>query len=85
MRATGHLPSDACISQPRPGRLIVALQALDGHLAGAKPYDIGVAMFGHARVKRDWRVSDTHLYDHVRRAIKRGRELMEGGYRQFLR
>ena len=71
--------------EPRGRRLSVVLQALDGYLAGASYREIARALFGPIRTEADWSNPGDHLRDHVRRAIKRGRSLMEGGYRQFLR
>lgn len=68
----------------RAPRLIRVAQALDGWLAKASYRDIGIALFGSARVERDWRDPRDHLRDQVRRAVRYGRDLMEGGYRQFL-
>lgn len=77
--SASHFPSD-----PRARRLGVVLQALDGSLAGATHRQIAGAQFGQHRVERDWSDPRGHLRDQVRRAIRRGRYLMEGGYRQFL-
>lgn len=62
----------------------MVLQALDGWLAGAPYRDIAVALFGEARVEADWTDPRRHLRDRVRRAVRRGRALMGGGYRTFL-
>jgi hypothetical protein len=69
----------------RAARLMRVLQALDGSLAGASHRDIGIALFGEARIDRDWHHPHNYLRDHVRRAIAYGRALMEGGYRKLLR
>jgi hypothetical protein len=68
----------------RAPRLMLVAQALDGWLARASYRDIGIALFGAARVERDWSHSGNHLRDQVRRAIGRGRTLADGGYRRFL-
>ena len=68
----------------RAPRLMRVAQALDGWLAKASYRDIAVALFGPARVERDWRDPRDHLRDQVRRAVRYGRDLMEAGYRQFL-
>lgn len=60
------------------------LRALDGSIAGASHREIGIVLFGKARVERDWADPGDHLRDIVRRAIKRGRSLMNGGYKRFL-
>lgn len=66
-------------------RLGKILQALDGSLAGAPHRDIAVALFGTERVEADWNDPGQNLRDRVRRAVKRGRDLMSGGYLKFLR
>ena len=68
----------------RSARLTRVLQALDGSLAGTSHRDIGIALFGEARIDRDWHHPHNYLRDHVRRAIAYGRNLMEGGYRRLL-
>lgn len=85
MRASGRLQQSLCRKPPRPARLQHVLQALDGSLAGAPPREIAVALFGAARVDRDWDVPGHNLRDQVRRAVKRGQALMKGGYRSFLK
>jgi hypothetical protein len=70
---------------PSAIRLRMVLQALDGYLAGASQREMATALFGSARVKRDWRDPRGHLRDVVRRAIRRARDLMEGEYRSLLR
>jgi hypothetical protein len=71
-------------AQPRHARLRSVLRALDGFSAGASHREIGVALFGKARVERDWTDPGDHLRDIVRRAVKRGRSLTNGGYTRFL-
>lgn len=60
-----------------------ALQALDGTLAGATQRDIAVALFGEERVAEQWN-PDSELRAQVRYLVQKGRELMEGGYRDLL-
>lgn len=80
----GRFSSRSRSDDPRGRRLRAVLQALDGWLAGASQRDIAVALFGEARVEADWRDPRDHLRDQVRRAVRRGRDLMEGGYRRLL-
>ena len=58
--------------------------ALDGWLEGRPHREIAVTLFGSSWVDRAWNDSGNHLRDRVRRAIRYGRELMDGGYRRFL-
>lgn len=60
-----------------------SLQALDGHLAGASERDIAIAIFGVRMVTEKWH-GDSELRAKVRYLIRRGRNLMDGGYRNLL-
>jgi len=80
----GQLRPSLYPPERRAPRLARVLQALDGSLAGLPQRDIAIALFGEARVERDWHHPHNYLRDHVRRAIIYGRELMEGGYRRLL-
>ncbi|CDX12640.1 conserved hypothetical protein [Mesorhizobium plurifarium] len=84
LRSTGRLPPRFFPAEPRGARLRWVLRALDGSLAGASHREIGISLFGKARVDQDWADPGDHLRDIVRRAIKRGRSLMNAGYRRFL-
>ena len=66
-------------------RLRNVLQALDGSLAGVSNRDIALALFGVDRVEADWNDPGENMRDRVRRAVKRGRDLMNGSYLKFLR
>ncbi len=63
--------------------LMRILQALDAHLDGASVRQTAEALFGAERVKADW-YRNTPLRDQVRYLIRRGRQLMDGGYRELL-
>lgn len=84
LRSTGRLPPRFFPAEPRGERLRWVLRALDGSIAGASHREIGTVLFGKARVERDWADPGDHLRDMVRRAIKRGRSLVNGEYRKFL-
>lgn len=60
-----------------------SLQALDGHLAGASERDIAIVIFGQRIVAKKWH-GDSELRAKVRYLIRRGCNLMNGGYRRFL-
>lgn len=70
---------------PHAARLARCLQALDGFRAGAEHRAIAVAMYGEARVCDTWSDPNENLRDQVRRAIIRGRALMERGFLDLLR
>lgn len=61
-----------------------ALIALDGHRARASYRDIATVIFGAERTAEAWRGASTALKDRIRRALKRGLELVAGGYRELL-
>ena len=85
LSGNGQLPARLFPRDPRGARLTFVLQALDGFLAGASQREIADALFGAERVRADWSDPGDHLRDRVRRAIRRGRTLMNGGYFDFLR
>ena len=85
LSGNGRLTARLFPPDPRGARLGFVLQALDGFLAGASQREIAVALFGVERVQADWSDPGDHLRDRVRRAIRRGRTLMDGGYFDFLR
>ncbi|MFC5357932.1 DUF2285 domain-containing protein, partial [Azospirillum himalayense] len=64
--------------------LMRTLQALDANLDGASVRQTAEALFGAERVKADW-YRNTPLRDQVRYLIRRGHQLMDGGYRDLLR
>jgi hypothetical protein len=82
---TGQLPEWSPRARRSSQRLYQVLTALDGWRAGLRHRDIARALFGDARVTRDW--ADPHgcLRDRVRRAIARGRYLSAAGYLQLLK
>lgn len=78
------LSAPRCIDN-RSARLQIVLQALDGDLAGASRRDIACALFGNARVEKEWNDPNDLLRNRVRHAIRRARMLLDGGYLRFLR
>lgn len=85
LRTNGVLPTECFVPHVYAGRAERVLMALDGYLAGVSHREIAVAMFGGARVARDWSDPGEHMRDVVRRAISRGLVLLNGGYQMFLR
>jgi len=85
LHGAGCLPARLAQPAPQGPRLRQVLCALDGWRAGLSYREIAVALYGRARVEADWSDPRDHLRDRVRRALRRGRALMEGGYRQLLR
>jgi hypothetical protein len=82
---SGYLSPRDFRGEPASGRLAHVAQALDGAFCGASHREIAMALHGRLRVSRDWNDPGEYLRDGVRRAIRRGRLLMNGGYRRFLR
>jgi hypothetical protein len=81
----GRLPTGRFRAHPRRHRLRTVLQALDAWLAGASHRDISCALVGEKRTNADWADPSDHLRDATRRTVKRGRQLMNGRYRNLLR
>ena len=71
----------------RPGRTSMlhmhTLQALDGTLAGASQRGVAEVLFGITTVAERW-YDDSDLRAQVRRLIRRGQTLMDGGYQRLL-
>jgi len=83
LQATGRL--DDLPPDPRGPRLFTILQALDSSLAGLSQREIAALLFGRGRAEADWRHPGQHLRDRIRRAVRRGHVLMNGGYLELLR
>lgn len=66
-------------------RLRHTLMALDGFLAGKTYRQIAMTIFGEKRVAEEWAAGNESFKDRTRRLVARGRELMQGGYRDLLR
>ena len=62
-----------------------ALIALDGKCAGATRREIARVIYGAAAVAAEWSDPAGVMKDRVKRSIKRGEKLMDGGYRSLLR
>jgi hypothetical protein len=69
---------------PRAKQWQSYLTALDAAKAGASYRDIAVLLYGEAATAKHWRNPARHMKDAVRYAVRRGGELMEGGYRRLL-
>ncbi|RWN25073.1 MAG: DUF2285 domain-containing protein [Mesorhizobium sp.] len=79
-----QLPPRLFAPEKRGVRLSFVLRALDGSLAGAPHRELAEVLIGQRRVHADWADPRDHLRDRIRRAVSRGRALMNGGYRDFL-
>lgn len=68
----------------KSARLGEVLAALDLWLLQTPMRDIAIALYGEQLVDDDWAPEGGYLIDRVRRSIRRGRFMMEKGYRQLL-
>lgn len=68
---------------PRSRRLQFTLQVLDGMLAGASHREIAIQVYGADRVAQDWNDPCNSLKDQIRKTVRRGRDLMNGKYRNL--
>lgn len=68
----------------RAARFMTMIKALDGAIMKLRHRDIAVRLFGVERVAKEWSDPGNHMRDQVRRAIRSGRRMMEGGYRRLL-
>jgi hypothetical protein len=61
-----------------------ATVALDGRDAGASHREAAEVIFGTKRVRADWSARGGWLKERMRRALAKGEELRDGGYRRAL-
>jgi len=61
-----------------------ALIALDAHEAGLTYCETAAIIYGAERATEAWQSSSRAMKDEMRRALTRGRELRNGGYRDLL-
>lgn len=81
----GALSGALASPRPSPTALLElrTLQALDGTLAGTSLRTVASVLFGATTVAREWH-ADGPLRARVRRLVRRGRGLMQGGYRKLV-
>ncbi|WP_375204064.1 DNA -binding domain-containing protein [Hyphococcus sp.] len=90
MRRLFHLYSEREFAETlfkpdtKSARLGEVLTALDLWLRQTPMRGIAVALYGEHIVNDDWAPEGGYLIDRVRRSIRRGRFMMEKGYRQLL-
>jgi hypothetical protein len=74
------------VTRPRPSLTSLlelhTLQALDATLAGASLREVAEGLFGAHAVAAGWH-ADSALRARVRRLVRRGNRLMQGGYRHL--
>jgi len=78
-------PTSLPRSAGRPGvKLAANIVALDGRACGLSYRQIATRLFGEARVAEDWNGPSRSLKDRTRRMVRRGADLVAGGYRDLL-
>jgi len=80
LRLTGRLCSSSVQRDPLSPRLRHVLRILDADLAGASRDEIGEVLVAEGHVVNGGRA----LRDYIRRALRRGQELMRKSYRNLL-
>lgn len=66
-------------------RIIFALRVHDALAQGASIRDIGILLFGRARIEAEWRDPGESLKSQCRRLIASARAMADGGYKDLLR
>lgn len=80
LRLTGRLCASSVQRDPLSPRLRHVLRVLDADLGGATREEIGEALLAEGYAAETGRA----LRDHIRRALRRGQELMRKSYRNLL-
>ena len=70
---------------PRIDRGIAMLRVHDAIAQGASQREIGAALFGDERVRRDWSDDSDSLRSRVRRLVRDAHSMARGVYRQLMR
>jgi hypothetical protein len=65
-------------------RWIFALRADDARTAGASQREIAEALFGVERARYDWNGSSDYLRSQVKRLLRFGSRMRQGGWRALL-
>jgi len=84
LRLTGRLCPSSIQRDPLSPRLRHVLRVLDADLAGATREEIGEVLLMEGRATERWQGSGRALRDYVRRALRRGQDLMRKSYRALL-
>ena len=85
LQQTGSIADRLYTPHPHRERLKMALQALDGRLAGGSWRQVASALFGQTTAAEAWAGPSRFLLDKTRRLYWRGMAYMEDRYREFLR
>jgi len=84
LRLTGRLCPSSIQRDPLSPRLRHVLRVLDADLAGATREEIGDVLLTEGRATERWQGNGRALRDYVRRALRRGQDLMCKSYRDLL-
>ena len=84
LRLTGRLSPSSVQRDPLSPRLRHVLRVLDADLSGAGREEIGEVLLAEGRASERWQGSGRALRDYVRRALRRGQDLMRRSYRDLL-
>ena len=80
----GAMPLGLYGRDRRVGRWISALRADDAQRSGASQRDVAQLLFGAGRVREDWPGPSDYLRSQVRRLLRFGERMREGGWRNLL-
>jgi hypothetical protein len=85
LQRLGRFPQSLYPPDQRAHRWMMALRALDADRAGASHREIASELWGDDAVETDWRGESDYLRSRVRRTIRVGEDLANGGYLRLLR
>lgn len=84
LNRTGHFPSVPHRQSLRFERQLTALRVHDALQDGASIRDVGILLFGSARVRAEWPGRGEALKSQTRRLIGLARTMVSGGYKSLL-
>ncbi|HEY5238565.1 MAG TPA: DUF2285 domain-containing protein [Rhizomicrobium sp.] len=84
LRLSGRLYDSHFQRDPISSRMRQVLRMLDGALSGATQQQIAEKLLGENYTSEHWHAPGRPVRDHVRRALRRGYAMMNGGYRKLL-
>ncbi|MCM8731992.1 DNA -binding domain-containing protein [Hephaestia sp. GCM10023244] len=85
LKRLSRIPANLYPPVRRARRWADALRAHDGRRAGASQREIAIALFGRARVEREWYEGNNDLRKTVLRLLRTGERLVDGEWRGLLR
>ena len=82
---SGEMPPERPVPDRTAHRTILVLRVHDALAKGASIRDIGILLFGLARIEAEWRDPGESLKSQCRRLIASARAMADGGYKELLR